>query len=159
MSMPPPGFGPPPGPLSYAAPLPVRPGTVTAMGVASIVVGGLSALASLYGVVTGIVYLFMSSFQFPMPMPVPATMPATAPAVTLAPAAFRFQVSHGASALTIVESTLSVCAAALLIVAGAMILRDSPRADRLHRIYIAIKIPLIIAGGFATWWIYIGLMS
>lgn len=142
------------------------------MGVISIVVGALSALASLAGIASGIMYIAMAHMHLTMAVPVATTMPAgtgvgttatSAPSAATAVAtpvpAFQFNVARGASVLTIVESGLSVCAAVLLIVAGSMMLRDSPRADRLHRIYVAMKIPLVIVAAIATWWIYTGMMS
>ncbi len=173
MSQPPPGYPTPYEPLGYAQPVSPRPGVLTAGGVISIVVGALSALASLMGIASGFMYIAMANVQVKMAMPVATTMPAGTSVVTFtsttAPSAgtavatpvpgFRFNVARGASVLTIVESGLSVCAAILLIVAGSMMLRDSPRADRLHRIYVALKIPLIAVAAFATWWLYTGMMS
>src|SRR5580658_6991041 len=78
MSIPPPIYGSPPGPLEYAAPIPMRPGILTAVGVLSIIFGAISALVSGGGVLSGIIYLAMSNIH--IPMPIPATMPATAPA-------------------------------------------------------------------------------
>jgi hypothetical protein len=181
MSQPPPGYPPSYEPLGYAQPIAPRPGILTAVGIISIVVGALSALASLMGIASGFMYIAMANIQVGMPMPttmpggtaVTATTgpsgstvtyvysssaggkPVTAPQVPM----FRFNVARGASVLTITESGLSVCAAVLLIVAGSLMLRDSRRADRLHRIYVAVKIPLIAAAATATWWVYAGMMS
>jgi uncharacterized membrane protein len=38
-------------------------------------------------------------------------------------------------------------------------LRDSPLAWRLHRIYLLLKLPLVMVAALATWWTYSGLMS
>jgi hypothetical protein len=38
-------------------------------------------------------------------------------------------------------------------------LRDSPAAGRLHRIYVALKIPLIALAAIATWWTTSAVMS
>jgi hypothetical protein len=148
MSQPPPGYGPPYEPLAYALPMEARPGILTAVGVISIVVGGISALASVAGIASGIAYIAMAKMQVKMAMPAATTMPA-----------FQFNIARGASVLMIVESGLSACAAVLLIVAGSLMLRNWPRADRLHRIYVAVKIPLIATAAIATWWIYSGMMS
>jgi hypothetical protein len=59
----------------------------------------------------------------------------------------------------IVEASLSIILAAFLIYAGIAMLRDSPNAGRLHRIYVAVKIPLIAISAIAIWWTYSGLMN
>jgi hypothetical protein len=65
----------------------------------------------------------------------------------------------GPSILTITEAALSLCVAVFLIIAGIWMLRDSPSAGRLHRIYVALKIPLIALAAIATWWTTSALMS
>jgi hypothetical protein len=72
---------------------------------------------------------------------------------------FSFHVASGASELSIAEAGLSFCVAILLIIAGSLMLRDSPMAWRLHRIYLMLKVPLILVAAFASWWTYTSLMS
>ena len=72
---------------------------------------------------------------------------------------FQFHVARGASVLSIVDGSFSFLAAVLLIVAGSLMLRDSLVAERLHRIYVVVKLPLIVVGAFATWWTFTSLMS
>jgi hypothetical protein len=173
MSTPPSDFDYPNQPLPYALPAQARPGILTTIGIISIIIGSLSTLASLGSVASGIMYLVMSKITFPSPVmtvPAPITVspqsttmtstgnspPAPAP-VAIAP--FSFHVAPGASILTISEAALSLCLAVLLIVAGSLTLRDSPTAWRLHRLYLALKIPLIVVAAFATWWTYTSLMS
>jgi hypothetical protein len=181
MSMPPDQYGYQ-QPLEYAGRLEAfgRPGVLTAVGIISIVVGALSVLGSLSGVVTGIMYLVMANVTFPSPqMMQPATMPAGAvvPAGNSAPArmapgfgtapiaqsqqrlAFPFHVAPGASELTIAEGSLSLAAAILLIVAGSLMLKDSPSSWKLHRIWALLKMPLIVASAFATYWTFTSMMN
>jgi hypothetical protein len=68
-------------PIEYGVPRAGRPGVVTAVGVLSIILGSLSALAGLWGVLTYGVMLFAmrTAPATPMPMPPAATMPATTP--------------------------------------------------------------------------------
>jgi hypothetical protein len=49
--------------------------------------------------------------------------------------------------------------AVFLIIAGSLMLRDSPTAWRMHRIYVMLKVPLILVAAFASWWTYTSLMS
>jgi hypothetical protein len=72
---------------------------------------------------------------------------------------FSFRVPAGASTLQIVEGSLSLCAAVLLIVAGSLMLRDSPAAWRLHWLWVVIKIPLIVVGCISTYWIFSSMMN
>src|SRR5215213_3811938 len=64
-------------PLEYVTPqdLNPRPGILTAVGVVSIIVAGLSFLASVAGAFGAAAMLMMSSITMP---PMPATMPTTA---------------------------------------------------------------------------------
>jgi hypothetical protein len=183
MSLPPNIPEPPQPPLEYAMARPQRPGILTAVGIISIVVGSLSILASVSGVVTGAMYIVMSHIRFPMP-PQPTTMaamsPTTAPAgsststfysfavataggsTTISSASnvpFPFRIGMGPSILMITESALSLGVAVFLIIAGSKMLRDSPGAARLHRIYVVLKVPLIAAGAVATYWTFSSMMN
>src|SRR5689334_15956923 len=57
-------------PLSYREPTRGggRPGVLTAIGIISLIVGGLGALGGISGVFSGIAYLNMSSMTVPMPV-------------------------------------------------------------------------------------------
>ena len=162
-SLPPyPSEPPHPPSIQYATAIYARPGLLSSVGICSIIVGGLSALMSLSGIFSGIAYVVMS--HAPMNLPIPARAPATQ--ATTAPAAgavqmatFSFHVDLGASVTTIVEAVLSLCAAVLLIVAGSLMLRDSPMSWRLHRLYILIKLPLIAVAAVAMWWTYTSLFN
>jgi hypothetical protein len=154
-----------------------RPGIVTAVAILSIIVGSISGLSSIGGIFSGVAYLVMSSGFFPSPaMTVTATSTSSTTTIrtssgstvtvrSSAPTTMpvfgpgTFRVDPGASILTIVEASLSIVAAILLIVGGVKLLHDSPGAWRLHRIYIVAKIPLVFVAGFAQWWVYTGLMS
>jgi hypothetical protein len=175
-------------PLAYAIARPPRPGILTAVGIVSIVLGGMSVLAGLAWIATGIMYMALSNMRLPMPTPsvrvtgsasaatpgspttyysyssgvnttvvVPGTtgMTSTPSTTMISP----FRIATGASILMIVEAALSICLAAFLIYAGIAMLRDSPKAPRLHRIYVALKIPLIAMSAIAIWWTYSGLMN
>jgi hypothetical protein len=159
MSQPPPIPPNPYPPLPYATAIYVRPGLLTALGICSIVVGGLSALGSFSSVASGIAYLVMAhvSMGIPLPAAAPSTQPTTAPAVRVTP--FQMHINPAASALTITEGVLSLGAAIVLIIAGSMMLRDNPTSWRMHRIYVLIKFPLIVVGAFAMWWVYTDLFK
>jgi uncharacterized membrane protein YphA (DoxX/SURF4 family) len=174
MSSLPPIPGDPVSPLAYAMPFSearLRPGLITAVGIISIVVGSLSALGSLSGAASAVVFMTMSKIKFPPPPPaVPATMPASTSVVTFTATAttaptptsvvpFGFKIDPRASILMIVEAVLSLGVAVLLIVAGSLLLRNSPRALRLHWIYVILKLPLIVLAAVATWWTYTGMMN
>ena len=84
------------------------------------------------------------------------------PATTAAPAPMpitMFKISPLASWLSISENLLSFGVAVLLGIAGIMVLRDSLRAYRLHRIYVVAKIPLVFVAAVATWLTTSGMMS
>src|SRR2546429_7800453 len=71
MTIPPPPI--PAVPLGYAPPpREGRPGIVTAIGVASLVVACLGGIASLSGIASGIAFLVMGRMKFPAP---PAPVP------------------------------------------------------------------------------------
>jgi hypothetical protein len=146
-------------PLAYAIGRPGRPGILTAVGILSIVLGALSILASSLGIVTGLRYLRMSKMRASMlasmarvSAPASPSMPAKVPSLP-------FIIPVAPSILTITEAALSLCLAVFLIIAGIWMLRDSPAAGRLHRIYVALKIPLIALAAIATWWTTSAVMS
>ncbi len=204
--MPPSDFEYPQQQLEYARAIPGRPGVLTTLGIFSIIVGSLSALASASGIFTGIMYIAMS--KMPMLTPVITTTSSTVTNSSTAPSpsasatmsaaaaasaggapasgntaasftsvtvtssgqtvttstnvqspAFGFRVAPGASELTITESILSLLAAVVLIFAGSLQLRDSPKAWRLHRIFLLVKLPLIFVAAFATYWTTSSMMS
>lgn len=68
-------------------------------------------------------------------------------------------ISMTAIGLAIAEALLSAALAVFLIVAGAMTLRDSFAARRLHWIYVWIKIPLAIVAVLAWAWLLHGLYA
>jgi hypothetical protein len=180
----PPEIPVPSRPLEYAMAQPRRPGILTAVGIISIVLGSLSVLMSLSGVGSGIVYIVMSHINFPVPSqqtmiaPIgPTTAPATTsnspvnfyysvhtPGGTATTSSaqtipFPFHVALGPSILMIVESSLSLGVAIFLIIAGSLMLRNSPSAARLHRIYVVLKVPLIVAAALATYWTFTSMMN
>ncbi|MBC8108714.1 MAG: hypothetical protein H7Z14_19175, partial [Anaerolineae bacterium] len=70
--------------------------------------------------------------------------------VTTTAVAFSpFQVGRAAPILTVVGGVLSLLAAGVLLAAGIQILRNRRSGNRLHWIFIAIKIPvtLLVAAG------------
>jgi hypothetical protein len=143
--------------IEYASPAPKRPGILTAVGIISIIVGSMSVLGSLSAAYSGITNLTKLNMTFPTPVTTPA--PTAMPAMATAPSRswvgtpqFNFRYPPGPSELTVIESALDLCVAVLLIVAGSVMLRDSPKAWHLHRLYIVLKVPLIIVGAFAMWW-------
>ncbi len=156
-----------------------RPGIVTAMGIISIVIAGLSGLSSLSGVVSSAMFLFIAN----TPMRV-RTVPAAPTTMTMATTTvsgvtaysysvatsttspstattvpFPFNISRNVSILTIWESLASLGVAALLLIAGIRSLRDSPKTIRMHWIYVALKIPLVIVAAVGMWFTYTGMMS
>ena len=61
--------------------------------------------------------------------------------------------------LTGAESILSFPVAVLLLFAGIFMLKDSPRAARLHWIFIMLKVPLIVLAAIGTWMTYTSFMT
>jgi hypothetical protein len=76
-----------------------------------------------------------------------------------APPPFPFRVSTVAAAVSLGESALSLGLAIFLLIAGILVLRDSPKGARLHWVYVAIKIPLVIVAVVASWWVWSGFAS
>ena len=70
-----------------------------------------------------------------------------------------FKIDPGTAILSISENTLSLGVAILLLVAGILVMRDSPKARRLHWIYVFVKIPLIAIAAVATAMMTVGMMS
>jgi hypothetical protein len=75
------------------------------------------------------------------------------------PQAMGSAISTTAIGLAIGEALLSGALAILLVVVGAMTLRDSFAARRLHWAYVWIKIPLAIVAVFAWAWLLHGLYT
>jgi hypothetical protein len=122
MSVPPGEFNDFDRPPEYATPKPKgRPGILTAVGIASIIVGSLSVLGSLISAASEVVYINMH--------------PSTGPDV-----------------LTITASILSVGLAVVLIVAGSLTVRNSPKMRQLHLFWAICKIPLVFMSAIAFWW-------
>jgi hypothetical protein len=171
-------------PLAYAARPPGRPGVLTAVGILSIVLGLLSILAGMVGIITGVKYLRISRVFASMP-PMVVTVP-TAGAGAIGATSVNYSTTvntaaiggsgtalhpattgiisspsfpAGAAILMITEATLSVCLGIFLIIAGIWMLCDSRAAGRFHRIYVALKIPLVAAAAIATWWTMSGMMG
>lgn len=63
------------------------------------------------------------------------------------------------SFLTGLDALLSLVLAVLLLVAGIMVLSQSPRALRLHQFYAWAKIPVAILGGIGMAWLYSSMMT
>lgn len=86
----------------------------------------------------------------------PVTMPTAAtPAVLGTGPTFN----KLALAVLMIERLLSLGLAIYLFVIGIMVLRQSPRGRRLHRIYAFAKIPLALVGGWATWRLWTSFFS
>jgi uncharacterized membrane protein YhaH (DUF805 family) len=166
-------------PLEYSVPRGGRPGIVTAIGIISIVVGCVSALAGLWGVLSYGMMLFVSTVPpaiFTPPPPATttpvATAPATAPAVmttttttatggvttvtvnaaVMTPMNPFAGTSRVALVLVGLTSLLGLLLAVGLIALGIMVLRDSRRALDLHWWYVCMKIPLVVLSSAASLW-------
>jgi hypothetical protein len=61
--------------------------------------------------------------------------------------------------LVLGETAASLALAVLLLVAGMMVLRQSPSGRRLHLIYALVKLPLAIAGGIGLVWLATGMAN
>jgi hypothetical protein len=64
-----------------------------------------------------------------------------------------FKVHPGAVTMAIVDAVGGLLLAILLLIAGILVLRQSPRARKLHLLYACIKIPLVILGVIGWTWI------
>jgi hypothetical protein len=62
-----------------------------------------------------------------------------------------FHISRTVSALSLGFALLNLTAAALVLVAGILLLRDSRRAISLHRYYVACKIPIALCAAVVQW--------
>jgi hypothetical protein len=60
-----------------------------------------------------------------------------------------FNINMTAAITVIICALLSIALAIYLLVIGILMLRQHPRAGRLHKIYAFLKIPIAIAGGIA----------
>ena len=171
-----PGFTPPP--LPYAPPPPGRPGMITAVGILSLIIGGLSGLSSVSGILRGIVYIALSGSGALPTASVATTGPTTAPSPTTmvttssggtttiyysasasAPSPFRLKMSRPAAILSLVEAGCSLLVAMMLAVGGIAVLADWRRATSLHRLYVVLKLPLAVLAGFASWWMMAAIMK
>jgi hypothetical protein len=66
----------------------------------------------------------------------------------------RFNMSKPAMLATVIVAALNLCLAIYLLVIGIMVLRDALSGRKLHWIYVVLKIPLVIAGGIAGWFLW-----
>jgi hypothetical protein len=62
-----------------------------------------------------------------------------------------FKVNAGAAAMAMSDAIGGLFLAILLLIAGIMTLRQSPRARKVHLIYALLKIPLVIVGVIGWW--------
>ena len=89
----------------------------------------------------------------PSPEPVAPLSPAAAPVKNAMTAAALKKLTLP-SLLVMLEALVSAALAVFLIVAGFLVLRNSLSGARLHWIYIMIKLPLVIAAGVLSWWLW-----
>jgi hypothetical protein len=75
----------------------------------------------------------------------PTTTPATLPVIPLLAGMARFAIWTG------LDAAVGLLTAVLLLIAGIMVLRDSPRGRRWHIVWAWIKLPLAVAGGIVYW--------
>jgi hypothetical protein len=87
----------------------------------------------------------------------PSSRPARARPTTM-PNPFA-NVNPTAAMVTVAENVVSAALAIYLMVIGGMVLRDHPAGAKVHWIYIAIKLPLIVVGAVAMSWLYSGLLA
>jgi hypothetical protein len=85
----------------------------------------------------------------------PTTGPGAMPPIT----PFVFRVNPIASILSICENAVSALLAVMLLVAGILLLRNSPGFWRPHWWFVWLKIPLAIVAGVASWMTYTSMMS
>ena len=130
--------------LSYLSYAPRRPGLLTAVGIASMVIGTLSAGAGILGISAGLGFMTMAQMRLPANTSVASTV---------------FHVNNGASVATVAEAIGSCLAGALLVLAGSHMLRNSPKSWRMHRMFIVMKVPLAVLNGFANWWVCNSIVS
>lgn len=156
------GFQPPRlAPLPYQVPAENRrPGMLTAVAIISIVIAGFSALFSLSSILSGAMMFVVSKTRMPMPVTPPvtttfATTTTTGPTgittTTTTVASAPFQVDAAALILTATGGVLSLFAASVLLAAGIQVLRDRRGGNRLHWIFIAIKVPVTLLIAVATY--------
>jgi hypothetical protein len=77
-----------------------------------------------------------------------------APPKTVTPMPFPFKINPIPAGMLLGESVLSLGLAIYLLVAGIMVLRNSLSGRKLHWIYVAIKIPLVILAIAASVWMW-----
>ena len=68
-----------------------------------------------------------------------------------------FKVNPIAAGATIVEAMASVALAIYLLVIGILVLRDSRSGRKLHWVFVGLKIPLVIVGAVAAWYLWTSL--
>ena len=130
--------------LSYAPAGPGRPGILTALGVVSVVVGGLTTLTNSCGVFQSITFVVMALMTSAI-----ITSPTTGPGNPFAglPAAPLI--------LNAVLGLASFALAIYLIVCGAIVLRDGAGGRKHHFRYAILKfvvaIPAALAEGWSTY--------
>ncbi len=119
--------------LSYASPtLGARPAYLTAVGVMSLIVGGLSALITVSSIARTIERLRLQSLG-----------------VYKTSALYRQQTF-----IKLGLAVLGLSAAGILIVAGVQLLRNRSSARRLHWLFVWIKIPLSAAALVHSLWMW-----
>lgn len=70
-----------------------------------------------------------------------------------------FKINHGAIAMVIVDAVGGLLLAILLLIAGILVLKQSPRGRKLHLIYALVKIPIVILGVIGWTWIIRDIVS
>lgn len=142
-------------PLEYSPPPAGRPGLVTAIGVLSIVIGGLSILSNLTGVIQGFGMMTSSNWMSAM-----TTTPATtAPAAVTTPTTGPPVIPRIPAVMTFVAAVVGFALAIYLLVIGILVFRGSPNGARQHGIYAWIKIAQCLLGGAAALWLWAGFMG
>lgn len=69
------------------------------------------------------------------------------------------QVNSSAAVLTLAENAVSAALAVYLLIIGILVLRDARAGGKLHWIYVAIKLPLVIVAALAMFWLYSGVIA
>jgi hypothetical protein len=86
------------------------------------------------------------------------TLP-TAPGAAPKPASSFPKINPTATLLVGIETAISFGLAAFLLVCGIQAVRSSLSAGRMHMIYALIKIPTVVFGMIAAWWMANSFMS
>jgi len=147
-------------PLEYSRPPASRPGLVTAIGVLSIVIGGLSILSNLSAVIQGFGMLTASNWMSAMTTTAPTTTTATTAPAAITPATSGPPlIPRIPAAMTFVAAGLGVALAIYLLVIGILVFRGSPNGARQHMAYAWLKIGQCLLGGAAALWLWAGFMT